>query len=104
MTSVPFEGVKIGAREIYDMCLGTSTKVDVLLSQYGDLAKDLADHEVRIRLVDGTPARVADLERQVRDLQAALRELQATRWPLQSVAIVVSLLGLALAVLTYMTK
>lgn len=67
--------VRIGPRQIYDLALSTSVKVDVLLTQHGDLAKDSADHEVRIR------------------------NLEKRQWPLPTLAVLVAIASLVLSAL-----
>lgn len=83
----PLGPVTIGAREIYDQLLATDKKVDGIRGEvqqvaqaHGEMTKDLADHEARIRA------------------------LERGRWPLPSAAVLLSLAGLVLAILTFATK
>jgi hypothetical protein len=80
----PLGPVTIGAREIYDQLLATDRKVDGIRGEvaqvangHGELTKDLADHEARIR------------------------NLERGRWPLPSLAAVVSLISVVLAVISF---
>lgn len=67
--------VVIDLRAIYDQLIVLSTKVELLVSKQTEHDRESADHEAR------------------------LRSLEKARWPLPSVALLVSLasLGLALA-------
>lgn len=83
----PLGPVTIGAREIYDQLLATDRKVDGIRGEvaqvahaHGELTKDQADHEARIRA------------------------LERARWPLPSLAAVVSIVSVVLAVLAFMQK
>lgn len=83
----PLGPVTIGAREIYDQLLDTDRKVDGIRGEVqqvaqgqGELAKDLNDHENRLRTLEGA------------------------RWPLPSAAVLLSLAGLVLALITFMQK
>ncbi|MGW6498538.1 hypothetical protein [Nonomuraea angiospora] len=80
----PLGPVTIGAREIYDQLLATDRKVDGIRGEvaqvaqaHGELTKDLADHEARIRA------------------------LERGRWPLPSLAALVALASLILAVISF---
>ncbi len=64
--------VTITAREIYDAVLRLSAKVDLVLVQLDEAKTDLGDHEAR------------------------LRSLERNRWPLPSVALLISLLSFGL--------
>lgn len=83
MTSDPLGPVHIGAREIYDKLLDVGGKVDRLdgkveqtAGAHSEMAKDLSDHEAR------------------------LRTLERSRWPLPSLAALVALASLILALIT----
>ncbi|WP_113699195.1 hypothetical protein [Nonomuraea lactucae] len=80
----PLGPVQIGAREIYDQLLATDRKVDAVRGEvqqvaqaHGELLKDLTDHETRIRV------------------------LERGRWPLPSLAAVISLVSVVLAVISF---
>ncbi|GHH67665.1 hypothetical protein GCM10017673_15040 [Streptosporangium violaceochromogenes] len=82
--SDPLGPVTIGAREIYDLLLATDRKVDNIRAEvaqvasgHGELVADHADHEARIRA------------------------LERGRWPLPSVAALIALASLVLAVLSF---
>jgi hypothetical protein len=70
----PVGHVVIGAREIYDAVMQVSATVNRLAQQHDDLAKDLQDHEVRIRI------------------------LERSRWPLPAVSVLVSVAAVAVAI------
>ncbi|MER7363563.1 hypothetical protein [Nonomuraea wenchangensis] len=83
----PLGPVTIGAREIYDQLLATDRKVDGIRGEvaqvaqaHGELTKDLADHEARIRA------------------------LERGRWPLPSLAAVISIVSVVLAVLAFLQR
>lgn len=65
--------IEIGAREIYDVVVATRGAVDRLADRYDDTARDVADHEAR------------------------LRGLERSRWPLPSLAVLISAGALLLA-------
>ncbi|GGS88602.1 hypothetical protein ACFFV7_50890 [Nonomuraea spiralis] len=80
----PLGPVTIGAREIYDQLLQTDRKIDGVRGEvaqvaqaHGELVKDAADHEARIRA------------------------LERSRWPLPSLAAVVSIISVVLAVISF---
>jgi hypothetical protein len=74
----PLGTVTITAREIYDAVLTLTGRVDALIAQQGEVAEDVRDHETRIR------------------------SLEKARWPLPSLAILVSVAGLVIAVLPHL--
>lgn len=82
----PLPGVIITAREIYDAVVRLTGRMDVLIEQHNGMAQDLRDHEVR------ADTRHADHE-------SRLRSLEKARWPLPSLAAVVALASLAVAIL-----
>ncbi|MFI6904897.1 hypothetical protein ACIBKY_26790 [Nonomuraea sp. NPDC050394] len=78
----PLGPVQIGAREIYDQLLQTDRKLDKIdgkveqvAQAHGELAKDLSDHESRIRT------------------------LERGRWPLPSLAALIALASLVLTLI-----
>lgn len=82
----PLGGVVITAREIYDAVVRLTGRMDVLIEQHSAMTQDLRDHEVR------ADTRHADHE-------SRLRSLEKARWPLPSLAAVVSLASLAVAII-----
>lgn len=68
--------VVIDLRAIYDQLIVLNTKVERLVSKQDEHERDNADHEARLRV------------------------LEKARWPLPSVALLVSLASLGLAVAT----
>lgn len=82
----PLGGVTITAREIYDAVVRLTGRMDVLIEQHNAQAQDLRDHEVR-----------ADTRHN--DHESRLRSLEKARWPLPSLAAVVSLASLAVAII-----
>ncbi|MFI6534197.1 hypothetical protein ACIBHY_17180 [Nonomuraea sp. NPDC050547] len=78
----PLGPVQIGAREIYDQLLQTDRKLDKIdgkveqvAQAHGELAKDMNDHEGRIRV------------------------LERGRWPLPSLAALIALASLVLTLI-----
>lgn len=69
----PLGPVIITAREIYDQLVRVATAVEKVSGQLTDIAQDVHDHETR------------------------LRSLEKARWPLPSLAVLVSLAALALS-------
>lgn len=74
----PLGTVTITAREIYDAVLQLKGSVDAQNARLDELAVDVRDHETRIR------------------------SLEKGRWPLPSVAVLTSLVALALGVLPHL--
>lgn len=81
----PLPGVVITAREIYDSVVRLTGRLDVLIEQHAAMAQDLRDQEVR-----------ADSRHN--DHEARLRSLEKARWPLPSLAAVVSIAALVVAI------
>lgn len=73
MSGDPIGPVVIGAREVYDAVVRLTAAVERLAAGHDGATRDLADHEARIR------------------------GLERGRWPLPSLAAVVSLVSLAVA-------
>ncbi|MDM4721441.1 hypothetical protein QTQ03_18215 [Micromonospora sp. WMMA1363] len=71
--------VEIGLKEIYDQLAALNTNVQILASDLKDLTRQGEDHENR------------------------LRALENTRWPLPSVAALVSVAALIVAIIGYAT-
>lgn len=69
----PLGGVTITSREIYDAVVRLTGRVDVLIEQQTATRNDVQDHEMR------------------------LRSLEKNRWPLPSLAALISLASLAVA-------
>jgi len=67
--------VEIGAREIYDAVMATRGAIDRLVERHDEVARDVADHESRIR------------------------GLESSRWPLPSMAMLLSIGALLLSLL-----
>lgn len=86
MTVEPLGGITITAREIYDAVVRLTGRVDVLIVQHADLQNDLIQHEQR-----------ADVRHL--DHEGRLRSLEKARWPLPSLAAVVSIAALVVAVI-----
>lgn len=72
--------IEIGAREIYDKVVGVGTKVDHLDTKVGAVAAMQADHEAR------------------------LRALESTRWPLPTLAALLAVASLVVAVVGVLLK
>jgi hypothetical protein len=64
----------VTSREVYDAVVRLTGRVDVLISQQSSTQQDVADHEAR------------------------LRSLEKSRWPLPSVAVLLSLAALLVGV------
>lgn len=75
MSSDPLGPVIIGAREIYDQLVRAVAAIERVSGQITDLAQDVHDHETRIR------------------------SLEKARWPLPSLAVLVSVAALVLPLL-----
>lgn len=71
----PLGGVTITSREIYDAVVRLTGRVDVLITQQGDMASDVKDHETR------------------------LRGLERARWPLPSLAALIAVVSLAVTII-----
>jgi predicted nucleic acid-binding Zn-ribbon protein len=91
MTSPDPLGVQIGAREIYDKVTEVGSKVDRLTDQHEVLRSELLDFRTT----------VAEFRA---DHEKRLRALERNRWPLPSLAALLALASLAVAVLGLITK
>lgn len=69
--------VFVGLKEIYEKVVALGVKVDVLLSQHTDVTNDVRDHESR------------------------LRQLEKARWPLPSLAALVSVVALVVSFMKF---
>lgn len=69
--------VAITTREIYDAVLKLTGKVEVVILQQAENNKDLADHETR------------------------LRDLERSRWPIPTVALLISLAAFILTAIKF---
>lgn len=74
MSPEPLAGITITSREIYDAVVRLTGRVDVLIEQQNHTTNSVTDHEGR------------------------LRSLERARWPLPSVALLLSLASFAAAV------
>lgn len=72
--------VEIGLKEIYDLLVALNTNVQLLAGDIKDLSKQGEDHEARIR------------------------SLERGRWPLPSLAALVSIAALVLAAAGQLTR
>lgn len=72
--------VEIGLKEIYDLLVALNTNVQLLAADIKDLSKQGEDHEARIR------------------------SLERGRWPLPSLAALVSIAALVLAAFGYASR
>lgn len=72
--------VEIGLKEIYDLLVALNTNVQIIAGDIKDLTKQGEDHETRIRA------------------------LERGRWPLPSLAALVSLGAFVLALLGYLSR
>lgn len=72
--------VVITAREVYDAVMSLKGSVDKLVDQHADAEKQLGDHEARLRV------------------------LERARWPLPSLAVLVSLAAAVIAAVSLLTK
>ena len=77
--------VVITAREIYDAVVRLTGRVDVLIEQQNTTSRDLADHEKASAATHS-------------DFESRLRSLERSRWPLPSLAAVLSLGALAVSI------
>ena len=73
MQSDPGPVVVIGLQQIYENVVETKAQLQLLVAQHTEQARDLSDHEGR------------------------LRALERARWPLPSLAALLSVVSLALA-------
>jgi len=84
MSPDPGPVVVIGLKEIYDAVTSMSAQMTLLAHQHTDLTRDFAEHKI--------------------DHEARIRSLERSRWPLPSLAVLVSIASLALAVIIYTTR
>ncbi len=81
----PLGNVIITSREIYDAVVRLTGRVDVLIEQHNNLSRDQQEHE-----------RAAETSHQ--DHEIRIRSLERGRWPLPSLAVLISAGALVLAV------
>lgn len=74
-TPDPLVGVIISSREIYDVVVRLTGRVDVLISQNEEQKSDISDHELRIR------------------------QLERNRWPIHLLTALIAAAALVVAVL-----
>jgi len=91
MTVEPLGNVVITAREIYDAVVRLTGRVDVLIEQQNTTSRDLSDHE-----------KAAASAHQ--DFESRLRSLERSRWPLPSLAAVMSLAALGVSIVMLMMR
>lgn len=84
--------VRITLDDIYRQLVALSARVDTALSKHERIEQLVAEHETELRPLAGASDRL-------RDHEERLRSLERSRWPLASVAVLVPLLSLGLAVL-----
>lgn len=92
MTQPDAGGVLIKLEDIYRMLVALTSRVDSALSQHEQVRQVVAEHEVQLRPLAGTAERLTDHE-------GRLRQLERSRWPLPSIAALVSIGSLVVAVL-----
>lgn len=89
--SEPLQGIWITSREIYDAVVRLTGRVDVLIEQQTHTRQDIDDLKKELR----------DTEK---DHEDRLRTLEKGRWPLPSLAAVLALASLGLALFTAISK
>lgn len=96
----PHVVVTITMREVYDAVLTLTGRVDAVLARQDETARDVADHETRLRALEQAsvpPSAVARLDERTSALERA-------RWPLPSLAALTALGALVLALLTFLQR
>lgn len=86
--------VTIGPREIYDAVVQLRRAAERLDDRIGDVVRDVGDHETRIRSLEQD-----DAARSVPDHEARLRSLERRSWPLPSLAALIAVASLIVAVI-----
>lgn len=79
-TPDPPPGVVITPREIYDAVRELTVRVDIVIAQHEQLASRAGDHEDR------------------------LRSLERARWPLPSIAAIMSVIAILLGAIPYFSS
>lgn len=95
MTVEPLPGITITTREIYDSIVRLAGRIDVLIEQQSRTHTEVQDHENRLRSLEQQVVS----RKEIGDHEHRLRSLERTRWPLPSVAVVISLGAIVLTVL-----
>lgn len=94
--------------QAHEQLAAINVKLDVLISRHGITEQRVTDHEARIRDVEvgrvRSEARLDDLAADRGDIESRLRILERARWPLPSLAALVSLAALILAAITFINK
>lgn len=85
-------GVVITLADIYRQLVQLTTRVDSTLAKQDRDQQVLAEHEMELRPLAGAAEKLVDHE-------TRLRSLERSRWPLASIAVLVPLAALAVAIL-----
>ena len=88
-------GITITSREIYDAVVRLTGRVDVLIEQQSSTHSEVQDHENRLRSLE----HVAASKESIQDHEGRLRSLERSRWPLPSVAVLLSLGAIVIALI-----
>lgn len=83
----PLGPVVITAREIYDQLVRLTTAVEGLLKDHGALVQRLTEYD-------------KDLEKLDKRVQA----IESRQWPIPTVAVLVSLIGVGIALAAFLTR
>ena len=91
--------VVIGLKEVYDAVLRLQAIVERQTSQQDEHARDLSDHETRLRVVEASqPAR------NIAEIRADVERLKAGRWPLPTIAALAGIGALIVAILAFIYR
>jgi hypothetical protein len=92
MSSPDGGGVVITLADIYRQLIALTTRVDSALAKQDRDQQVLAEHEMELRPLAGAAEKLVDHE-------TRLRSLERSRWPLASLAALIPLAALAVAIL-----
>jgi hypothetical protein len=86
--------VTIGPREIYDQVVQLRRAAERLADRIDDTAKELVDHENRLRTLEA-----GDAARAVPDHEVRIRAIERRSWPLPSLAALIAVASLVVTIL-----
>lgn len=86
--------ITIGPREIFEEVVQLRRAAERLVDRVDDVVRDVGDHESRLRTLEASDAAKA-----VSDHEARIRAMERTRWPLPSLAALIAVTSLVVAII-----
>ena len=86
--------ITIGPREIFAEVVQLRRATERLVDRVDDVVRDVGDHETRLRALEAS-----DAAKTVSDHEARIRAIERTRWPLPSLAALIAVASLIVAII-----